>query len=142
MEDLPVIARFNSELASESEGKRLDPETISKGVAAVLGDPGKGIYFVAEIGGRVVGQLMVTYEWSDWRNGTFWWVQSVFVEPRFRGQGVFKELTRYVTAEAQKDHGCCGLRLYAHHENLGALETYRRLGFKKTDYEMFELSWR
>src|SRR5262245_19806153 len=87
--DHDMIALFNRNLASETEGKALDPATVHAGVQAILSDRAKGIYYVAETDGRVIGQFMVTYEWSDWRNATFWWVQSVYVAPEFRGKGVF-----------------------------------------------------
>src|SRR6266536_972943 len=88
--DAPVIADFNIRLAEESEHLRLDRACVAAGVAAVLGDTRKGIYFLAEANGAVVGQLMITYEWSDWRNGNLWWIQSVYVQKEFRAQGVFK----------------------------------------------------
>lgn len=140
MSDHDIIALFNRNLASETEGKSLDPATVHAGVHAILSDRAKGIYYVAEIEARVVGQLMVTYEWSDWRNGTFWWVQSVFVTPECRGQGVFTALMKHLTSETKRDAGCCGMRLYVHHDNRGALTTYRKFGFTKLDYQLYERS--
>ena len=117
LSDAPVVAEFNLRLAGETEQLRLDPEVVRAGVAAVLSDPAKGIYFVAEAEGAVVGQLMITYEWSDWRNGNFWWIQSVYVAPEFRQRGVFHVLFQLVHRLAKSRQDVCGLRLYMHAEN-------------------------
>ena len=103
--DAPVIADFNLRLAEESEGLRLDEATVQAGVAALLKDPTKGIYHVAEMEGAVVGQVMITYEWSDWRNGNIWWIQSVYVKPDFRRAGVFRALFNHLRnlAQTRKD---------------------------------------
>ena len=95
-DDASLIASFNSAMAEETEGRGLDASLINPGVAALLADSGKGRYWVAESDGRVVGQIMVTYEWSDWRNGTIWWIQSVYIHPDYRRQGVFSGLYRHV----------------------------------------------
>ncbi len=108
------------------------------GVAALLADTSKGIYFVAEIDGQVAGQVMVTYEWSDWRNGNFWWLQSVYVAAAHRGAGVFKALYARVEDEARKTPGVCGLRLYMDAHNETARAAYRRLGMAETNYVVFE----
>src|SRR5580658_1321278 len=102
MADAAVIAEYNLALAKESEGLTLDPAVVRPGVEAVLRDSTKGIYFAACEDGRLVGQLMVTYEWSDWRNGNFWWLQSVYVHPEFRSRGVFKSLFAHALEQAQK----------------------------------------
>src|SRR3982751_724687 len=99
--DAAIIARFNIALASETENVRLDPPTILAGVRAGLSDESKALYFLAEIEGRVVGQIMITHEWSDWRNGDLWWIQSVYVEQDFRRRGVFRALYEHVIAQAR-----------------------------------------
>jgi len=102
-EDEAIIAEFNSRLARETEHRSLNSAILLAGVRSLLSDPGKGRYFVAEHAGKVVGQLMITYEWSDWRNGWFWWIQSVYVDGSFRGKGVFKRLFDHVTILSQAD---------------------------------------
>jgi len=140
--DLPVIAEFNSLMAEETEGKHLDPKTLRRGVDAVLTDKSKGIYYVAEMEGEVVGQLMTTYEWSDWRNGMFWWIQSVYVRKDFRHKGVFKNMYEHVVSIAKKDRSVCGVRLYVEEHNEKARKTYEALGMMRTHYELFEADWR
>ncbi|HUG92661.1 MAG TPA: GNAT family N-acetyltransferase, partial [Planctomycetaceae bacterium] len=115
--DRDTIAEFNCRLAEESEETSLDPETVREGVAALLADPAKGRYFVACAGGRIVGQLMHTWEWSDWRNGQIWWLQSVYVHPDYRRRGVFRRLFEHVLREAESDPGVVGLRLYVENGN-------------------------
>lgn len=136
--DLRMIADFNRLLASETESLTLDLATVRRGVRAVLADPSKGNYFVAEIDGVVVGQLLITHEWSDWRNGEFWWVQSVYVAEPFRGAGVFSALFDHVTALAKSRRNVCGLRLYVAQENRRAQEVYERSGMSRTHYEFYE----
>ncbi|TAJ45853.1 GNAT family N-acetyltransferase [Methanofollis fontis] len=136
--DAGSIAAFNRAMAMETEGRVLDVLTVEAGVEAVFVDPGRGRYFVAEADGRVIGQAMVTTEWSDWRCGEFWWVQSVYVEPSWRRRGVFTALFGCVEAEARRSPGVVGLRLYVERENRTAQETYRRLGMAESDYLMFE----
>jgi len=138
LEDLEVIARFNIALASESEHLELHPPTVRAGVEALLRDSARGTYFVAVVEGRVAGQLMITHEWSDWRNGDFWWLQSVYVEPEFRRRGVFKALFKFVHDEAARTSGVCGLRLYMENANDRARAAYRRLGMTETHYQVFE----
>ncbi len=139
--DAALIADFNQRLAAETEQLQLDPACITSGVSALLNDASKGIYFVAEVSGRVVGQVMITYEWSDWRNGMIWWLQSVYVEKQFRNQGVFRALFRHVENLARQRAGVCGLRLYMHKDNARARASYERLGMSHTHYEVFELSF-
>jgi len=138
MADAAVIAEYNVALARESENLALDPAVVRKGVEAVLKDAAKGIYFAAEEDGRLVGQILLTYEWSDWRNGNFWWLQSVYVHPDFRSRGVFKSLYEHALQQAQSCAEVCGLRLYVETHNTRALDVYYRLGMKKTDYYMLE----
>lgn len=137
--DAPVIADFNLRLAEETEQLRLDPARVRAGVAAVLSDPAKGLYFVAEIDGVIAGQVMITYEWTDWRNGLIWWLQSVYVRPEWRGRGVFRALFDHLKQLARARPDVCSLRLYLHAENARARLAYERLGMKPTKYEVFEM---
>lgn len=139
--DVPVLAEFNRRLAWETERLQLDPEVLRQGVTAVLQDASKGIYFVAEVDGAVAGQLMITYEWSDWRNGNLWWIQSVFVKEEFRGQGLFRALFTHLENRARASSGVAGLRLYMHAHNEAARQTYERLGMKHSEYEVLELDF-
>jgi GNAT superfamily N-acetyltransferase len=137
-EDAPLIAQYNAFMALETENRILDHEILRKGVESVLANPALGLYYVAEVNGRTAGQLMITYEWSDWRNGTFWWIQSVYVREEFRGKGVFKALYRYVEAQARLRSDVCGLRLYVENGNERAKRTYEKLGMNRTSYELYE----
>ncbi|MEX0737535.1 MAG: GNAT family N-acetyltransferase [Bacteroidota bacterium] len=141
MADSGCIAEFNAMMAKETENLELDPIRLHAGVEALFQDPSRGLYYIAETDGKVVGQLMLTYEWSDWRNGTFWWIQSVYVEKEFRGKGVFRMLYRHIESLARSRNDVCGLRLYVEHHNAAARETYERLGMKKTHYEMYEIDF-
>ena len=136
--DAPVLIEFNRAMALETEGKELLPEVIGAGVRALLANPAAGFYVVAESGARVAGALLVTKEWSDWRNGTFWWIQSVYVRPEFRRRGVYMTLYRHVQGMAAGDPGVCGFRLYVERENTRAQSTYTSLGMKETPYRVFE----
>lgn len=140
--DCAVIADFNSRLAWETEQLRLDPQTIRRGVRAALKDASKGTYFVVEREGVVVGQLLITYEWSDWRNGNFWWIQSVYVAAEHRQAGVFRTLFAHVQKLAQARRDVCGLRLYVEKNNDRAQRSYTKLGMTKTHYEVFETDFR
>ncbi len=136
--DAAVLAHFNIELARESENLALDPATVRAGVEALLQDPAKGTYFVAEESSEVIGQLLITHEWSDWRNGDFWWLQSVFVRSDFRRRGVFQALFEFVTAVAREQGGVAGVRLYVEKHNDAAIKTYHKLGFTLTHYDVLE----
>ncbi len=125
-------------MAKETEHKTLDVDTVNAGVRGLLLRPGYGYYLVAELAERVVGCLLVTFEWSDWRNGLFWWIQSVYVSPEARRRGVFKAMYRTVEARAGESENVCGLRLYVERDNNTAQATYRALGMKKTAYRLFE----
>ena len=140
--DAATVAAFNSAMAIETEGRPLDPAQINPGVRQALEDPNKGRYWVAETDGTIVGQLMVTYEWSDWRNGMLWWIQSVYVDDKHRRQGVFSALYRHVEALARGDAGCCGIRLYVEEKNRRAQKTYASLGMVKPGYEVMEVDFR
>ena len=136
--DAPVLIEFNAAMALETEHKALLPEVIGAGVHSLLANPAAGFYVVAEQNDRAVGSLMITKEWSDWRNGTFWWIQSVYVRPESRRQGVYRNLYRHVQQMAAEDPGVCGFRLYVERENSRAQATYGALGMKPTHYLVFE----
>lgn len=140
-DDAETIARFNQAMAQETEQRALDFERLRRGVEAVLRDSSKGRYWVAELDGRIVGQLLITYEWSDWRNGAFWWIQSVYVDPAFRRRGVFRALYEHVARQARQEPDVCGLRLYVEQDNQRAQGTYERLGMKPTPYRIYEVDF-
>jgi len=142
LNDQDIIAGFNTCMAMETEGRNLAPDLISSGVAAVLDDPGKGRYWVAEIADQVVGQLLITYEWSDWRNGVMWWIQSVYIHPDFRRMGVFSSLYRHVESLARADRHVCGIRLYVEDDNERAQATYLALGMRRPGYQVMEVDFR
>lgn len=135
--DADVITKNNIDLAYETENVKLDFNTVSKGVKSLILDPTKGSYFVYEQNDTLVGQLMITYEWSDWRNGFFVWIQSVYIKPYYRNQGIYKALYRYIRQLVnQKNH--CGIRLYVEKVNHKAQEVYQRLGMRKSNYLLYE----
>ena len=136
--DIDVIARYNYILAYETENKILDMNILTRGVEAIIKDENKGIYHVCEINGEVVGQIMYTFEWSDWRNGTFLWIQSVYVNKEFRGMGVFKALYKFIRDIADNDNNICGIRLYVEKENTIAKKTYKNIGMKECNYYIYE----
>jgi ribosomal protein S18 acetylase RimI-like enzyme len=136
--DAADIARFNIAMALETEHKALDPATIGAGVAAALADARHGFYLVAEAQGAAIGCLMITYEWSDWRNGQWWWFQSVYVDPAWRRYGVFRALYAEIEQRARRAPGVVGLRLYVERENAGAQRTYASLGMGDAGYLVFE----
>lgn len=139
--DLPVIARFNLAMAAESEAKQLDPATVEAGVHRALTDPACGRYFVAEIDRVVVGQTMITMEWTDWRNGWFWWIQSVYVDPAFRGRGIFTAIYRHIRMLARATMTSRGLRLYVERDNAAAIRRYKQLGMREARYLLYEDLW-
>ena len=136
--DAPFIADCNIRMAFETEQRQLDPKTVTAGVAALLKDSSKGLYFIAQVSGQPVGQMLITYEWSDWRNGTFWWIQSVYIVETSRCRGIFRALFEHVNALARTRQDVCGLRLYVEAENTHAKQVYSKIGMRKTDYELFE----
>ena len=140
-EDAARIVDFQQAMALETEGKTLDESLITAGVDAVLSSPDKGFYIVAEIDGTVVGSLLITYEWSDWRNATFLWIQSVFVDANHRRQGVYTAMHNHVLALAEADDALCGVRLYVERTNTGAQQTYKRLGMDHSHYDMYEIDF-
>jgi GNAT superfamily N-acetyltransferase len=138
MDDAQAIAAQNILLAKESEQLTLTPETILAGVKAVLSNDTKGFYVVAEQNSNIVGQVMITFEWSDWRNTSIWWVQSVYVQKEWRKKGVFTKLLLYVQKKAAQEH-VAFLRLYAHKNNISALRTYEKTGWKPEPYVLYHL---
>ena len=138
LRDASGIAGFNCAMALETEDKKLIPDRVQAGVLRLLQDPSLGFYVVAEHAGQVVGCLMVTNEWSDWRNGLFWWIQSVYVHRDWRRKGVYRRLYDFVRELAQADPGICGFRLYVEKDNVTAHKTYRSLGMAPTDYLIYE----
>src|SRR5690348_1018596 len=130
--DATQVTEFNRLMALETEGKALDRDLLARGVAAGLADPAKALYFLAEDDGEVLGQMMITTEWSDWRNGWIWWIQSVYVRADARRRGVFRALYEHVHGAATQDPHVIGLRLYVEQENLPAQQTYARLGMLRT----------
>jgi len=139
--DLDRVVRFNELLALETEEKQLDTSQLRPGVKKALARPGRCRYFVAEHDGGMIGQAMVTREWSDWRNGYFWWLQSVYVERNHRRRGVLRALYRHVAALAESTPGVCGLRLYVDKHNHVARSAYRQLGMTETEYLVYEMEW-
>lgn len=136
--DAPVIVEFNCLLAEESEGKKLDRRVLGPGVAKALADPAKCLYFLAQEGDQVLGQMMITYEWSDWRDGWIWWIQSVYVRSDARRRGVFKALFNHVCQIASDRRDVVALRLYVERENHVARQTYANLGLGPTGYIVLE----
>jgi GNAT superfamily N-acetyltransferase len=139
--DLDAIAAHNLAMALEAEGRRLDPQTVRAGVQHALTDSTRGVYYLAERDGKIVGQLLITREWSDWRDGWFWWIQSVYITPDARRQGVFRALHDRVAAEARRQPDVCGLRLYVERQNTRAQRAYERLGMKRSAYQLYEAEW-
>ncbi|HCS19908.1 MAG TPA: GNAT family N-acetyltransferase [Bacteroidetes bacterium] len=137
--DLPAIASFNQKMARETEDKELPDSLILPGVEAVLNDPLKGFYLVAETDNVLIGQLMITYEWSDWRNANIWWIQSVYVEKAYRGQGIYTALYEKIKEEARVN-GVQTIRLYVEKENAVAQSVYEKLGMEETVYKLYEVT--
>jgi len=136
--DLAHLCAFNAAMARETEGLELDGATLERGVAQGLADAARARYFVAECEGQPAGCLMLTLEWSDWRAGFWWWIQSVYVAPGFRRQGVYRALHTHVANLASSVVDVVGLRLYVERANLGAQQTYAALGMHDSRYQVFE----
>jgi ribosomal protein S18 acetylase RimI-like enzyme len=136
--DVAQIAEFNCAMALETEHKSLFPDRVNAGVARLVGEPALGFYLVAEAQGEVIACLLITNEWSDWRNGLFWWIQSVYVVAPWRRRGVYRRLYEFVRNLAQADGGVCGFRLYVEKDNAAAQATYASLGMAPTDYLIYE----
>ncbi len=138
LKDAETIIEFNEAMGKETESLKLDIDILRCGVRSILSDQNKGCYFVAEVNGKVVGQLMITYEWSDWRCANFWWIQSVYVLPDYRQQSVFRKLYQHIHELASADKSVCGLRLYVDRNNERAKKAYTNLGMLQSHYELFE----
>ena len=136
--DLEVLVRFQIAMAAESEDKGLDENTLRDGIATALSSEDLALYILAEIAGKPVGTLMLTWEWSDWRNGRFWWIQSVYVTSAHRRLGVYSAMHHHVLSLASKDPTAAGIRLYVEKDNDDAQATYRHLGMVETHYRLFE----
>jgi ribosomal protein S18 acetylase RimI-like enzyme len=136
--DRAALVAFNQAMALETEGKQLNPLKIGPGVEAVFTDETKGFYVVAEEDGAIAGGLMVTFEWSDWRNGWFWWIQSVYILPESRGKSIYSRLYEFVKEKARERGNVCGFRLYVEKENTHAQRVYEKLGMESTYYLMYE----
>ena len=136
--DAAALVKFNQAMALETEGKSLDAETLRGGVEAVFSDEKKGFYVVAELENEIVGGLMITYEWSDWRNRWFWWIQSVYIAPEQRKKGIYRKLYAFVSEKARVSGDVCGIRLYVERENAAARKVYETLGMDESHYLMFE----
>ena len=137
--DWETVVEYNYRLAAETEDTVLNRDVLALGVQAALADESKALYFVAEAGGEIVGQAMVTFEWSDWRNGSIWWFQSVYIRADWRRRGVFRQIYNAIT-QAGQAAGAVEFRLYAVATNEPALATYRSLGMKHTPYIVMECS--
>lgn len=137
-QDAALLASWAQSMALETEHKHLDGDTVLKGVQAGIADPKRARYFIAMSGDSPAGTLMLTTEWSDWRNADWWWIQSVYVHPNFRRMGVFQAMYRHVEKMASENPGVCGLRLYVEHENKNAQLTYEKLGMVDAGYRMME----
>lgn len=142
LHDVPILVDFNRAMAAESEGKALNNDILQCGVAYLMEHPAEGFYLVAELlaqpNAAVAGALLVTFEWSDWRNGRFWWIQSVYVTPAHRRKGVYSTLHEAVRNRASQDLQACGIRLYVEKENDGAQAAYSSLGMTQTAYRLYE----
>lgn len=136
-DDIDIIAKFNIAIARETENKTLVPTVIQQGLEYLLKHSEYGFYIVAESHKKVVGCLMITYEWSDWRNALFWWIQSVYILPAFRRQGIYRRMHQYVKNLAHGQN-ICGFRLYVEKNNRVAQQTYENLGMKETSYKLYE----
>ena len=138
-DDVAMLVENNCAMAHETEGKALDREVVTRGVRHLLANPSAGFYVVATEAGQPVGSLMITTEWSDWRDGTFWWIQSVYVSPAARRRGVYRTLYEHVQALAAEEADVCGFRLYVERENGAARATYAALGMAETAYRLYEV---
>jgi ribosomal protein S18 acetylase RimI-like enzyme len=136
--DLQALVNFNQAMALETENLQLDSDTLTLGVSTLLDHPEKGCYLVAELGGEILGSLMVTFEWSDWRAKNYFWIQSVYIRPENRRQGIYGKLYQAVKDLAKKQGGAASFRLYVENENIAAQKTYEALGMEQSYYLMYE----
>ena len=140
-QDTDDIVKFQQGMALETEENVLDGTLLKKGITAIFDSSDKGFYVVAEIDSHVVGSLLITYEWSDWRNATYWWIQSVFVDPNWRRKGVYRSLYSYVLRIADSRKNICGVRLYVERTNTIAQQTYKNLGMAHSHYDLYEIDF-
>jgi GNAT superfamily N-acetyltransferase len=142
LDDVESIIAFSAAMAFETENRHLDVARLREGTLSLLNTASYGFFLVAEIRDgeqrRLIGQLMITYEWSDWRNGVFWWIQSVYVDPAWRRRGVFRRIHEAVVSQAKADVKVCGLRLYVEQDNHTAEAVYQRVGLKRSVYKVYE----
>ncbi|MGZ9897276.1 N-acetyltransferase family protein [Shewanella gaetbuli] len=138
IEDLAALVNFNQAMAMETENLTLDQQTLTRGVNGLLAHPERGFYLVAEVEGEIVGSLMVTFEWSDWRACQYYWIQSVYIRPQNRRQGIYAKLYQAVKDIAASNQDAASYRLYVEQENEPAQKTYKALGMKQSHYLMFE----
>ena len=140
-QDANAIIRFQKAMAFETEEKLLDEALLKSGVDSIFDSGTKGFYLVAEVDGHVIGSLLITYEWSDWRNATFWWIQSVFVDANWRRKGVYRSMHDYVCTLANSRGDICGIRLYVEPSNTRAQQTYKDLGMTHSHYDLYEIEF-
>lgn len=136
--DAKTIIDYQIKMAWETEKLNLDRAIVEKGVISVFNDPNKGTYFVAEGDGNVIASLLITFEWSDWRSATVWWIQSVYVMEDFRGKGVFKKMYHFLSEKVKRIPSLAGLRLYVEKQNSSAQGVYEKLGMNGSHYQMYE----
>ena len=139
--DIETLVSFNAAMAMETENRSLDSGLLTRGTEAVFESPEKGFYLVAEVCGSVVGALLITFEWSDWRNGSFWWIQSVYVTPEWRRKGIYRAMHQWVYETARSRSEVCGIRLYFHRSNVVAEKTYASLGMVRSPYDLLEIDF-
>lgn len=138
LDDIPALTKFNQLMAKETENKQLETDILHRGVSGLVNNSNRGFYLVAEVDEQVVGSLMVTKEWSDWRNADFWWIQSVYILPQFRRKGLYSGLYQHVKQLGEQSSNVCGYRLYVENDNLVAQRTYESLGMHQSHYLMYE----
>ncbi len=139
--DIKEIIQFNINMAMETENKKLNKETVTKGVQEVFNTPSLGYYIIVKDSSGILGCLMITYEWSDWRNGLFWWIQSVYVKKEYRRKGVYRKMYKFIHERAIADKKCTGIRLYVENNNSIAQKVYNNLGMTETYYKLFEVDF-
>lgn len=140
--DLESLVAFSKAMALETEGRKLDEARLREGTRSLLNSPAHGFYMIAEARNinppQLVGQLMITYEWSDWRNGTFWWIQSVYVDPAWRRRGIYRFMHNQIVVQAKANANVCGIRLYVEQDNRTAQTVYERVGLVRSVYQVYE----
>jgi ribosomal protein S18 acetylase RimI-like enzyme len=138
VKDIPILAEFQQLLAAETENVKLDAAIVQKGLQALFDDPSKGVYYIAESEKEIIGCHLITYEWSDWKNGMVWWLQSVYVKAAYRKRGVFRFMYDNLVTQIRQEKGIIGLRLYVDKSNVKAQEVYRSIGMNGDHYTVFE----